>query len=132
MSKEDVVRFMQKVNSDPNLAKRITAAARTATAWVEKGSEVGFRFSSDELRTVSEELLGKRLTGDAFIAELLASSTSKGELDAASLDGVTGGAGVTAPVFATSIANNLGNIGTIRSNDHIKISEMGGGGGIVE
>jgi len=125
MSKEDAVRFMQKINSDPVLAKKITEAARTASAWTQKGNEAGFLFSTDELRMVTEDLLGKRLTGDAFVAELLASA-SKGELDAESLDAVTGG--VAQPVFSPNLASRLGNIGGISMSDHIKISDFGGGG----
>jgi hypothetical protein len=108
MSKAEAVRFIEHGRQDPLVAQPLGQAVQTASAWVAVATTCGFDFTVEELRSASEEMLGRTLPGDAFVTELLARS---GELSADELANVAGGAGVSSMIGRRSLVMEINDSG---------------------
>ena len=105
MSKENAVKFLEAVNRDSKLKKKVMDGSATTAAWVASAAAAGFHTTVDELRSVAEQLTGKPIKPDSLVGELRA--LFEGELNAENLDRVAGG---LAGISANSLADRLSGI----------------------
>jgi len=92
MSKENAEKFLDDVNKNEGLQKKLLDAAANAQAWVAEAATAGYQMTVDELKAAAEAVTGKPISGDNLVGTLR--GLFEGELNDGSLDGVTGGAGV--------------------------------------
>jgi len=91
MSKDSAQKFLDDVNTNDGLKKKLLGAATNAQAWVASASTAGYQMTVDELRAATEAVVGKPVSGDELLGALR--GLFEGELGDASLDAVTGGVG---------------------------------------
>jgi predicted ribosomally synthesized peptide with nif11-like leader len=95
MSKENAEKFLDDVNKDGNLQKKLLDAASTAQAWVAEAAKAGYQLTVDELKAAAEAVTGKSISADQLVGTLR--GFFEGQLDDKSLDAVSGGAGGVQP-----------------------------------
>jgi predicted ribosomally synthesized peptide with nif11-like leader len=104
MSRENAVKFLETIDREPTFFQKVMDGAATAGAWLSAGATHGFEVTLDELRSVTEELLGKPIDPSQLIGELR--SFFEGELSDANLAQVAGGTiANVAAVRSFSISN---------------------------
>lgn len=139
MSKENAQKFLDDVNNNAGLKKKLLDAAANAQAWISEAASAGYQMTADELRAAAEAVIGKPVKGDELIGALR--GLFEGELRDDSLDAVTGGAGVpqrqlqvnTAAVKGAVVAPGGASMSFAREGGPIKVgfdpgSQQGGGG----
>jgi predicted ribosomally synthesized peptide with nif11-like leader len=93
MSRENVALFSKAIGRNPDLNKRVSAAAATTDAWVAIAREVGFEFTAEEFAAVVGETLGRSVTTGTAVQEYLGAQYKVGELELSrkTLDAIVGG-----------------------------------------
>ena len=92
MSKENVALFLDAADKRPEIAQRLTKTDKTAD-WVEVARHEGFELTAEELCSVVEVMLNRKLTTENAIAEYLAARATMraGALTEKALESVVGG-----------------------------------------
>jgi hypothetical protein len=92
VSKENVALFLEAADKRPELLQRLATTDKTAD-WVEVARDAGFELTAEELRSVVETTLNKKVTTENAIPEYLASRATIGAaaLTERALDSVVGG-----------------------------------------
>ena len=131
MSKQNAEKFLEAVNSDASLQKKLLNGPATAQAWVAEAKSAGHDISEDDLRSATEQVLGKPVPADQLVGTLR--SIFEGELNDDSLDAVAGGAG--SPTLAQKLKVRAAVVGIQQGTDAvfareggpIKVGQMPGG-----
>ncbi len=118
MSKENVAKFIKSIAEQPELNKKVAAAAKQTDSWVKLGNEAGAAFSSADFVGFVKDVTGKGVNESNAVQALLSIDD---QLDAAQLDQVAGGAigGFAlqfSPKLFTQIGSQFGNIGGLAAS----------------
>jgi predicted ribosomally synthesized peptide with nif11-like leader len=117
MSRENVLRFLDKVTRNEELNTKISGVEPQASAWAKVAGEEGLAFSVDDFRDVAEAVLEKKLEGEDFVKQLLA---GEGELSDEQLEGVAGGARGPRLNFERALMSKVGRLGGGWASSHVK------------
>jgi predicted ribosomally synthesized peptide with nif11-like leader len=108
MSKTRAAAFVKAVAETPELNRRVAAADRTPSAWIEIARESGYELSIEDLLEFTSEATGQPATESNAISLLVAGPE---ELDDADLEKVSGGLMTTSNtlVFKPALVFDDGN-----------------------
>jgi predicted ribosomally synthesized peptide with nif11-like leader len=124
MSTEKVAHFVKAVSEKPELNKKVAAAEKSTTAWVQLGKQAGFEFSNDEFVGFVSQVTGSKATEKDAVTLLLGHGT---EMSDQQLDQVAGGVGgATASLnFSTATLSRLGSAFNIGAAGDVFVKTSG-------
>lgn len=89
MSIENVVRFLERLDSDAGFNQRVLDGAATSAAWVTAAEKEGLEFTAAELRSVTEKLVDRPVGEEEAVGQII--DLFREELGDEALHDVVGG-----------------------------------------